>query len=92
MLHVPSMEGLGVCGIGRQNMLTETPFMDCLIVNVGVRLRQECNEAVLEPKLYSRRAGVLASAGTPEVQLYTLCVQLADCGYDAWHWNSLHSY
>jgi hypothetical protein len=72
-------------------MFAEAPVLDGLIVDVGVRLGQECHEAILEPQFQSRSTGVLGTTGAPKIQLDACAVQLANCGNHCRHWNSLRT-
>lgn len=56
-------------------MSAKTPFVNRLIVNIGVRLGQKGYEATFNAKFCRRRAGVLGSAGAPQVKRNTLLMQ-----------------
>jgi hypothetical protein len=56
-------------GIARTDVLAVSPLVHRLIVDVGMRFRQECNETVNDSQFDRRRSRVFRTGGTPKVQV-----------------------
>ncbi len=69
-------------------MPAKPPLMDGLVINVHRGLGQEAFEAIRDTKLYRRGLAVFGTAGTPEVQSCTLCLEPSHLRNHRWHWDA----
>ncbi|GAB3361492.1 hypothetical protein GCM10027430_35490 [Lysobacter tyrosinilyticus] len=82
-------ELLGVARIARKHVLTVTPLVDWLIIQVHIWLGQEGNKTIFYAQFDRRRASVLRTAGAPQIQGVALLMECANPRHNGGHGDAL---